>query len=54
VPPSTRYDKKPASYMAGLQLGGSIIWMRSPDPGLRLRRPAGEPGAATVHIKPTR
>lgn len=26
---ATRYDKTPASYMAGLQLRGSIIWMRS-------------------------
>ncbi len=26
---ATRYDKTPESYMAGLQLRGSIIWMRS-------------------------
>jgi transposase len=26
---ATRYDKTPDSYMAGLQLRGSIIWMRS-------------------------
>lgn len=29
---ATRYDKTPESYMAGLQLRGSIIWMRSLDP----------------------
>jgi transposase len=29
----TRYDKTPASYMAGLQLRGSIIWIRSLNPG---------------------
>jgi transposase len=32
---TTRYDKTPASYMAGLQLRGSIIWMRSLSPGPR-------------------
>lgn len=37
---ATRYDKTPASYMAGLQLRGSIIWMRSLNPGPRSRRPA--------------
>ena len=26
---ATRYDKKPDSYMAGLQLRGSLIWIRS-------------------------
>jgi transposase len=26
---ATRYDKTPESYMAGLQLRGSIIWIRS-------------------------
>ena len=25
----TRYDKTPASYLAGLQLRGSITWIRS-------------------------
>ena len=30
---STRFDKTPASYMAGLQLRGSIIWIRSLNPG---------------------
>ncbi|MFJ2782061.1 methyltransferase domain-containing protein [Kitasatospora sp. NPDC087315] len=30
---ATSYDKTPASYMAGLQLRGSIVWMRSLDPG---------------------
>jgi transposase len=29
---ATRYDKTPESYMAGLQLRGSIIWMRSLGP----------------------
>lgn len=29
---ATRYDKTPDSYMAGLQLRGSIIWIRSLDP----------------------
>jgi transposase len=29
---ATRYDKTPESYMAGLQLRGSIIWMRSLNP----------------------
>ena len=49
---ATRYDKTPASYMAGLQLRGSIIWMRSLNPGRRLRRPAGKPAAATAHVRP--
>jgi transposase len=31
---ATRYDKTPESYMAGLQLRGSIIWMRSLDPAM--------------------
>jgi hypothetical protein len=34
---ATRYDKAPASYMAGLQLRGSIIWMRSLNLGPRPR-----------------
>ena len=29
---AARYDKTPESYMAGLQLRGSIIWMRSLGP----------------------
>lgn len=29
---ATRYDKRPDSYMAGLQLRSSITWMRSLDP----------------------
>jgi transposase len=29
---ATRYDKTPDSYMAGLQLRGSIIWIRSLNP----------------------
>jgi transposase len=32
---ATRYDKTPASYMAALQLRGSIIWIRSLNPGPR-------------------
>jgi hypothetical protein len=28
----TRYDKTPDSYLAGLQLRGSIIWLRSLHP----------------------
>lgn len=48
---ATRYDKTPASYMAGLQLRGSIIWIRSLNPGPRSRRPAGEPDAATAHVR---
>jgi hypothetical protein len=28
----TRFDKKPESYMAGLQLRGAVIWLRSLDP----------------------
>ncbi|MDQ1041893.1 hypothetical protein QFZ76_000128 [Streptomyces sp. V4I2] len=51
---ATRYDKTPASYLAGLQLRGSIIWMRSLNPGPRLRRPAGKPDAATAHVRPAR
>lgn len=51
---ATRYDKTPASYMAGLQLRGSIIWIRSLKPGPRSRRPAGKPDAATAHIRPSR
>jgi transposase len=35
---ATRYDKTPASYMAGLQLRGSIIWMRSLNLGARQTR----------------
>ncbi len=50
----TRYDKTPASYMAGLQLRGSIIWIRSLNPGSRSRRPAGEPEAATAQVRPAR
>ena len=34
---ATRYGKTPASYMAGLQLRGSIIWMRSLNLGPRPR-----------------
>lgn len=30
---ATRYGKTPASYLAGLQLRGSILWMRSLNPG---------------------
>ncbi|MDQ0840666.1 transposase [Streptomyces sp. V1I6] len=26
---ATRYDKTPPSYLAGLQLRGSLIWIRS-------------------------
>lgn len=26
---ATRYDKTPDSYLAGLQLRGSVIWIRS-------------------------
>jgi transposase len=48
----TVYDKTPASYMAGLQLRGSIIWMRSLNPGPRSRRPTGKPAAATAHVRP--
>ncbi|MCX5356334.1 transposase [Streptomyces mirabilis] len=51
---ATRYDKTPASYMAGLQLRGSIIWIRSLKPGPRSRRPAGKPDAATAHVRPSR
>ncbi len=51
---ATRYDKTPESYMAGLQLRGSIIWMRSLNPGPRLRRPACQPDAATGYVRPTR
>jgi transposase len=51
---ATRYDKTPASYMAGLQLRGSIIWIRSLNPGPRSRRPAGKPDAATAHVRPAR
>jgi transposase len=29
---ATRYDKTPESYMAGLQLRGAIIWLRSLGP----------------------
>jgi transposase len=29
---ATRFDKKPESYMAGLQLRGAVIWLRSLDP----------------------
>lgn len=29
---ATRYDKTPGSYLAGLQLRGSIIWLRSLHP----------------------
>ena len=29
---ATRYDKTPDSYMAGLQLSGSLIWIRSLHP----------------------
>ena len=29
---ATRYDKTPDSYMAGLQLRGSLIWIRSLHP----------------------
>ena len=32
---ATRYGKTPASYVAGLQLRGSIIWMRSLNLGPR-------------------
>jgi hypothetical protein len=49
---ATRYDKTPASYMAGLQLRGSIIWMRSLNLGPRPRRPAGKLAAATAHVRP--
>ena len=49
---ATRYDKTPASYVAGLQLRGSIIWMRSLNLGPRSRRPAGKPAAATAHVRP--
>lgn len=51
---ATRYDKTPANYTAGLQLRGSIIWMRSLNPNPRLRRPACRPGAATAQVRPTR
>lgn len=51
---ATRYDKTPASYMAGLQLRGSIIWIRSLKPGPRSRRPAGKADAATAHVRPSR
>ena len=34
---ATRYDKTPASYVGGLQLCGSIIWMRSLNLGPRPR-----------------
>ncbi|MDT5024197.1 MAG: hypothetical protein QOE61_623, partial [Micromonosporaceae bacterium] len=51
---ATRYDKTPASYMARLQLRGSIIWMRSLNPGPRLRRPGCQPGAATAQVRPMR
>ncbi|MFF2524133.1 hypothetical protein [Streptomyces liangshanensis] len=50
----TRYDWTPASYLAGLQLRGSIVWIRSLDPGPRSRRQAGKPDAATVPVRPTR
>ena len=50
--PATRYDKAPASYVAGLQLRGSIIWMRSLNLGPRSRRPAGKPTVATAHNLP--
>jgi hypothetical protein len=29
---ATRYDKRPDSYMAGLQLRGAVIWLRSLQP----------------------
>lgn len=29
---ATRYDKTPDSYMAGLQLRGAVIWLRSLTP----------------------
>lgn len=51
---ATRYDKTPENYAAGLHLRGSILWLRSIDPGPRLRRPAGEPDAATAHVRRTR
>ena len=50
----TRYDKTPASCMAGHQLHGSIIWIRSLSPGPRSRRPAGKPDAATAHVRTAR
>jgi len=49
---ATRYDKAPASYVAGLQLRESITWMRSLNLGPRPRRPAGQSAAATAHIRP--
>lgn len=49
---ATRYDKTPASYMTGLQLRGSITWMRSLNPGPRSRGPAGKPDAATKQVRP--
>lgn len=29
---ATRYDKTPASYLAGLHLRGAVIWLRSLQP----------------------
>lgn len=51
---ATRYDKTPASYMAGLQLRGSITWIRSLSLGPRSRRQAGKPDAATAPVRSTR
>lgn len=31
---ATRFDKKPESYMAGLQLRGAVIWLRSLSPAM--------------------
>lgn len=49
-----RYGITPASYMAGLQLRGSNIWIRSLNPGPGSRRRAGKPDAATAHVRPAR